>query len=82
VVADPGLAIAEADADNNDQILSIGGVAAPVGLWAQIESGNALVFLGWDAVADRGWRVIASIGPKMVGLGSQSAPASRPATWI
>ncbi len=78
MVADPGLAIAEADADNNDQILSIGGVAAPVGLWAQVESGSALVFLGWDAVADRrvaGYRVYRSEdGGSWQPIGASFAP--------
>ena len=60
IAVNPGLAIPEADGTNNSQIFSVGGILAPVGLWAQVESGSGLVFLGWEAVADRrvaGYRV-------------------------
>jgi hypothetical protein len=60
VAVNPGFPIAEADAGNNSQVLTAGGIAAPLGLWAQVAPGSPLVFLGWDAVADRrvaGYRV-------------------------
>jgi hypothetical protein len=63
VAVNPGFPIAEADAANNSQTLAVGGIAAPLGLWAQVEPGSALVFLGWDAVADprvAGYRVYRS----------------------
>jgi hypothetical protein len=63
VAINPGFPIAEADPSNNSQALAAGGIAAPLGLWAQVAPGSPLVFLGWDAVADRrvaGYRVYRS----------------------
>ena len=60
IAVNPGLPIPEADGGNNSRIVSVGGIAAPAGLWAQVEPGSSLVFLGWDPVADRrvaGYRV-------------------------
>jgi len=60
VAVNPGFPIAETDAGNNSQVLTAGGIAAPLGLWAQVAPGSALVFLGWDAVADHwvaGYRI-------------------------
>ncbi len=65
VTVNPGFPIAEADATNNSRTLTAGGIAAPLGLWAQVAPGSALVFLAWDAVADRrvaGYRVYRSEG--------------------
>jgi hypothetical protein len=60
VAVNPGIAILETDAANNVQTLAVGGVAAPGSPWAQVKPGSAVVFLGWNAVADRrvaGYRV-------------------------
>ena len=53
LTVNPGLPIPEADAANNSRTLTAGGLLPPVGLWAQVEPGSALVFLGWGAEADR-----------------------------
>ncbi len=78
VVVNPGLPIAEANAANNGQVLAVGGVAAPVGLWSQVQPGSPLVFLGWDAVADRrvaGYRVYRSeAGGAWTPVGGSFAP--------
>ena len=60
VVVNPGLVIPEAGGANNRRVVQAGGIAAPNGLWTEVQTGSVLVFLGWDAVADRrvaGYRV-------------------------
>lgn len=78
VAVNPGFPIAEADAGNNSITLTAGGIAAPLGPWAQVAPGSALVFLGWDAVADRrvaGYRVYRSQeGGVWQPVGSSFAP--------
>jgi hypothetical protein len=78
VAVNPGIAIPETDAANNDQTLAVGGVAAPGSLWAQVKPGSAMVFLGWNAVADRrvaGYRVHrAEAGGAWVPIGGSFAP--------
>ncbi len=78
VVVNPGFAIPEANADDNSRTVLAGGIAPPTGLWAQVEPGSALVFLGWDAVADRrvaGYRVYRSEGDgAWQPIGSSFAP--------
>jgi hypothetical protein len=63
VTANPGLALPDWNAGNNQLALTLGGIQPPLGLWAQVQPGSSLVFLGWDAVADRrvaGYRVYRS----------------------
>ena len=78
IAVNPGLAIPEADGANNSQILGVGGILPPVGLWAQVEPGSGLVFLGWEATADRrvaGYRVYrAEAGGAWQPLGGSFAP--------
>jgi hypothetical protein len=78
VAINSGLAIAEADGADNSQIVTVGGILPPVGLWAQVEPGSGLVFLGWEAVADRrvaGYRVYrAESGGAWQPLGGSFAP--------
>lgn len=78
VVVNPGLTIAESSVTNNSETLDVGGIDAPVSLWAQVETGSATVFLSWEAATDRrvvGYRIYrAADGGPWEPLGSSFAP--------
>jgi hypothetical protein len=78
VVVNPGFPISETEAANNGQTLAVGDIAAPGSLWAQVKPGSAIVFLGWNAVADRrvaGYRVYRSeAGGAWAPIGGSFAP--------
>lgn len=48
VTVNPGLAQPDWNPGNNRLSLTLGGVPAPTGLWAEVQPGSALVFLDWD----------------------------------
>jgi hypothetical protein len=78
VVVNPGFPISETDVANNGRTLTVSGIAAPGSPWAQVKPGSAVVFLGWDAVADRrvaGYRVYRSeAGGAWAPIGGSFAP--------
>jgi hypothetical protein len=78
LVVNPGLPIAEAAAANNLQMLTAGGLPAPLLPWVQVQPGSPLVFLGWEAMPDRrvaGYRVYrAQAGGPWQPLGGNFAP--------
>lgn len=77
LAVNPGLPIPEAHGANNSRILSAGGILPPLGMWAQVQPGSALVFLGWEAAADRRGPAIGSTGPGAMGSRSRWAAALR-----
>jgi hypothetical protein len=65
VRVNPDGAVAEADATNNDIMVTIGGMSAPEGLSAGIHAAGGLVFLQWLPPGDvrvAGYRVYRAIG--------------------
>ena len=78
LAVNPGLPIPEADASNNNRTLPAGGLLPPLGLWAQIQRDSTLIFLGWEAAADRrvaGYRVYRAGGDGVwQPVGSSFAP--------
>jgi len=48
VTVNPGFTLPDWDAGNNQRSLTLGGVPAPTGLWAEVQPGSALVYLDWD----------------------------------
>jgi hypothetical protein len=54
VTANPGLALPDWNASNNQLALTLGGIQPPLGLWAQVQPGSSLVFLGWDGPHPQG----------------------------
>jgi hypothetical protein len=65
VRVNPDGAIAEADATNNDVMVTIGGMSAPEGLSAGIHAASGLVFLQWRSPGDvriAGYRVYRATG--------------------
>jgi fibronectin type 3 domain-containing protein len=48
VTVNPGFTQADWNANNNRTTLTLGGVPAPTGIWAEVQPGSSLVFLDWD----------------------------------
>lgn len=48
LTVNPGFTQADWNPNNNQITITLGGVPAPTGIWAEVQPGSSLVFLDWD----------------------------------